>query len=151
VRAKETKVSKDEQAGRREDEKKAAVSLVERDDGRMLCVWNQRYNGWSLPGGMVEPNESVEAGQERELKEETGLQTIARTLVFDGEHGIKTAHARGRASRVYLFRIVAHGEPRQVESGCPIAWKTRTEFLAESPFAMFYERVFKAVPMRGGM
>jgi ADP-ribose pyrophosphatase YjhB (NUDIX family) len=131
-----------------EQVKCAAVSLVELD-GRMLCVWNRRYGGWSLPGGMVEPGETIEAGQERELKEETGLQTIARTLVFDGEHGIETAHERGRASRVYLFRVVAHGEPRQVEDGCPIAWKTLDEFLAESPFASFYRRVFESVPVRG--
>jgi ADP-ribose pyrophosphatase YjhB (NUDIX family) len=125
--------------------RRAAVSLIERD-GRMLCVWNRRYGGWSLPGGMVERGELVESGQERELREETGLETVKRELVFEGEHGIKSAHKRGRASRVCLFRVVASGEPRQMENGCPIAWKTREEFLAESPFASFYRGVFESVP-----
>ena len=41
---------------------RAAVSYVERSDGRILCVWNSRYGGWTLPGGKVEEGETVEAG-----------------------------------------------------------------------------------------
>jgi NADH pyrophosphatase NudC (nudix superfamily) len=51
----------------------AAVSYIERQDGRLLCVWNQRYEGWSLPGGMVEDGESPEQALGRELREETSL------------------------------------------------------------------------------
>src|SRR5208337_2707287 len=46
---------------------RAAVSYVERSDGRILCVWNSRYGGWTLPGGKVEEGETVEAAQAREL------------------------------------------------------------------------------------
>lgn len=45
-------------------------------DGRALCIrWS---NGdWSLPGGGVEPDESVYAAAEREVREETGLDVRA--------------------------------------------------------------------------
>jgi 8-oxo-dGTP pyrophosphatase MutT (NUDIX family) len=50
-------------------------------DGRALCIgWP---NGdWSLPGGGVEPDESVHAAAEREVREEAGLDVRA-TEVLD--------------------------------------------------------------------
>lgn len=122
--------------------KYAAVSLVERDDRRILCVWNRRYGGWAMPGGMVEPGETAEDTQRRELREEAGVETVMAERVFEGEHGIRAAEDHDRARRIVLFRVTIQGEPREMESGCPVAWKTREEFLSESPFAPIYKRVF---------
>jgi 8-oxo-dGTP diphosphatase len=124
---------------------KAAVSLVEREDGRCLAVWNRRYHGWSLPGGKVESGETLEVAQARELEEETGMLTSERELVYDGPTCVETATDRGR--HVYLFRVEATGEPREMEAGSPVQWMTREEFLAASPFAEFYQKAFAAVPM----
>ena len=124
--------------------RRAAVSLVLHADGqRMLCVWNKRYGGWALPGGMVEDGETVEAAQARELLEETGLDTLLATPVYDGPHGLKVDSTRG--SHVHLFLVEARGLPRAVEEGCPVDWLTPAEFLAASPFAPFYEIVFEAI------
>jgi 8-oxo-dGTP diphosphatase len=125
---------------------RAAVSIVERDDGLLLCVWNRRYSGWSLPGGLVEDGETVEQAQARELREETSLETVARELVYDGPTGL--AHAASRAGHVTIFRVLVKGEPRESEPGCPIRWLARAEFLASSPFAPLYRRVFAKLPER---
>ena len=116
----------------------AAVSLIERSDGRILCVWNRRYLGWSLPGGKVEPGETNGQAQERELKEETGLETLSRKSLYRGPHNGATVH---------VFLITTRGQPRVMEKGCPVAWLSREEFLAESPFADFYRELFANRPL----
>jgi len=133
------------------ESKCAAVSLVEGPDDRILCVWNTRYGGWAMPGGMVETGETAEEAQRRELREEVGVETVSAERVYEGEHGIQAAENRDRARRIVLFRVAVEGEPRQTEPGCPVAWKTRAEFLAESPFAVFYVRVFALVPPKSSL
>lgn len=126
------------------EEKYAAVSLVERADGRILCVWNQRYGGWSLPGGMMEPGETAEQAQCRELEEETGLCTTGRCVLYHGPHGMP--YKPGRASAVIVYRVWAHGQPREREPGCPVTWLRREEFVTQSPFGQLYKQIFGAWP-----
>lgn len=124
----------------------AAVAYIEDPEGKLLCVWNRRYNGWSLPGGKVEEGETIDAACRRELEEETGMLVRFIDPLYQGEHGIKVEGSRG--SYVNIFRVEAFGEPREMEEGCPVRWLTRAEFLASSPFASFYEKVFAAIPPR---
>jgi len=124
----------------------AAVSLIlDHSDGepRLLCVWNHRYNGWAMPGGKVEPGESPQDAQKRELEEETGMLTERAHLLYCGPHDIQAEVIRreGRAAVVYVFAVTAFGEPREMEEGCPVAWMTTQAFLAQSPFKSFYEPV----------
>jgi len=121
----------------------AAVSVIERDIKgitKLLCVWNQRYMGWSLPGGLVEPDETPRDAQERELREETDLVTASSVLIFVGPHGGKVIP--GRASIVHVFLVIAACEPIQQEEGCPITWLTPEEFVKQSPFGEFYGKLF---------
>lgn len=117
----------------------AAVSLIEKD-GKLLCVYNRRYEGWTLPGGLVEEGETSEQGQERELREETGLCTKSARLAWSGIHA--GPEKEGRASIVDIYIVEAEGQPEPVEPGCPIHWMTRDEFLAKCPFAETYKRIF---------
>ncbi len=52
------------------------VSTVVLDEGgdRILLQKRADFRNWSLPGGRVEPGESVEAAAVREALEETGLE-----------------------------------------------------------------------------
>lgn len=129
-------------------ERKAAVSIiVDRGDGveapRVLCVWNKRYKTWSLPGGKVEDGETPEAAQRRELEEECGMLTQGAHLVHEGPHGLKSD--RGRASAVCVFLVDAIGEPCAIEEGCPVQWMTVVDFLAQSSFGSFYEKVLPGI------
>jgi ADP-ribose pyrophosphatase YjhB (NUDIX family) len=53
--------------------------IVHDERGRLLLVLRGREPGagrWSVPGGRVEPGESLEAAVLREVAEETGLATV---------------------------------------------------------------------------
>jgi 8-oxo-dGTP diphosphatase len=126
--------------------KRAAVALIEELDGRLLCVWNKRYGGWSLPGGLVEEGETVEAACARELVEETGLVAKTMTQIYDGPTHL--VHDVSRAGHVTIFRVEAIGEAREMEEGSPVTRLTREEFLEDSPFEALYARVFASTPMR---
>ena len=121
--------------------RQAAVSLIVNGGGKVLCVWNLRYGGWSLPGGMVEVGETPEQAQRRELLEETGLVTRHAKLVFCGAHGIQALPGKerpGRGSIVNLYLVDPIGEPRVMEEGCVVTWLTVGDFVKGSPFGELY-------------
>src|ERR687886_399427 len=62
----------------------AAGMLVHDDEGRVLMVRPTYKDGWDIPGGYVEPDESPAQAAERELAEELNLhRTPGRLLVVD--------------------------------------------------------------------
>jgi ADP-ribose pyrophosphatase YjhB (NUDIX family) len=52
--------------------------LVQRSEGEVLLQLRRDGRYWSLPGGALEPEESLEDAAQRELREETGL--VAKEL-----------------------------------------------------------------------
>jgi 8-oxo-dGTP pyrophosphatase MutT (NUDIX family) len=56
-------------------------ALVRDANGRVVFVRNRWSDGWVLPGGNVEPGESLREAVGREVREETGLDaTVERPL-----------------------------------------------------------------------
>ena len=116
--------------------RKSAVSWVERD-GLVLVAWNDRFNGWAMPGGMVEPGETLEQAQARELWEETGLRTVEAQLVFRAELHLPPPK-QDRSSDVHFFRVHATGIPRAENDSRPVTWLSWDDLCKWSPFREFY-------------
>ena len=64
----------------------AAVAHIERQDGKMLVVWNKRYGRWAMPGGKVEEGETLADALVREMQEETGLDVEPGRLLYVCDH-----------------------------------------------------------------
>jgi 8-oxo-dGTP pyrophosphatase MutT (NUDIX family) len=77
------------------------VRAVVRDpEGRVLLVRHTYVAGWYLPGGAVDPRESVAEALARELVEETNIRIIGTPRLI----GIYF-NARGRSDHVVLFEV----------------------------------------------
>jgi 8-oxo-dGTP diphosphatase len=63
---------------------------------------------WALPGGFIEPNETLEASARRELLEETGLEVGSLTTL--GTYGDPGRDPRGRTLTI-AFSALTEGLP----------------------------------------
>ena len=107
--------------------KSAVVACVD-DIGRVLLV--KQASGpfageWLLPGGSVEPGESLEQAARRELLEETGYR--ARELRAVGVYDVVSVPPSGFHFLVHLFRAgPLEGTPRP-EPGGELRWAAPAE------------------------
>jgi len=69
-----------------------ALVFITNEAGLLLVEQNYGQNYWSLPGGKVETNETIEQAAVREVKEETGLEVrLLKTIglyLKPGEDGL---------------------------------------------------------------
>ena len=102
-------------------------AVVHDAEGRLLVVRRAREPGlgrWSIPGGRLEPGETVEAGVAREVREETGLVVRVGRLV--GRPRIP-----GPGGAVYDVAdhaaVVTGGELRAGDDAAEARWVTGAE------------------------
>ena len=62
----------------------SVAGAVVREDGRILAIRRHDNGAWEAPGGVLELDETVEAGLVREIREETGVEAepVALTGVY---------------------------------------------------------------------
>ncbi|MCV7356364.1 NUDIX hydrolase [Mycolicibacterium fluoranthenivorans] len=99
----------------------SVAGIVVRDDGRVLVIKRDDNGHWEAPGGVLELDESFEAGVQREVLEETGLEVAVERLT-----GVYKNLTHGIVALVYRCRPAA-GEPHATDEAREIRWMTKEE------------------------
>ncbi len=89
------------------------VEVVIVDDGKVLLMRRQDFDVWGLPGGYIDPGESVAEAALREVQEETGLEVELIYLI--GMYSFRRWLNRGYHFAAFMARPVA-GALRPQES-----------------------------------
>jgi len=99
----------------------SVAGIVVRDDGRVLVIKRDDNGHWEAPGGVLELDESFDAGVKREVLEETGLEVTVERLT-----GVYKNLTHGIVALVYRCRPTG-GEPHTTEEAREIRWMTKEE------------------------
>ena len=82
------------------------------NDGRLLMVRRASRRGrgnWQVPGGFIEPDETIECAVVREVAEEAGV-----TAEVKGVLGVRNRYDPDVGNSMYIVLLLApvHGEPK---------------------------------------
>ena len=94
----------------------SVAAAIVNESGQLLAVCRRDNGHWEPPGGILELDETIQAGLVREVQEETGVQVEPVAL-----SGVYKNMRRGIIALVFRCRIVT-GEPQPTAEAEQIAW-----------------------------
>ncbi|WP_329208684.1 NUDIX domain-containing protein [Streptomyces sp. NBC_00683] len=106
----------------------SVAGVVVREDGRLLAIRRADNGTWELPGGVLELDETPEAGVQREVLEETGIHVEVDELT-----GVYKNTMRGIVALVFRCKPAGGSERTSCESTA-VDWLTPdevTEWMSE--------------------
>ena len=123
------------------------LGYLEKDDRILLGLREDRpskiyRNQWDLPGGQIEPGETIEEALGREFLEETGL-TIVHAHLIEAYHN--SDPDEGAPGLCLLYRIEKAAGEIQAASDLQVlefVEKSRIEKLQLSPWSKYFLREY---------
>ena len=116
----------------------SVAGVVVRDDGRILAIQRRDNQSWEPPGGVLELDETFEAGVRREVFEETGVAIEVERLT-----GVYKNMRRDVVALVFRCRPLGIGL-RSTSEAVRVAWLTVDE-IAQNMTAAYSVRVTDAL------
>ncbi len=116
----------------------SVAAVVTDDEGRVLVIQRRDNGKWQIPGGILELDESPQAGARREVLEETGVQIDPYRLT-----GVYKNNAVGVVALVFRG-VVIGGQAGPTEESAAVEWWEPARVEAEMD-EMFAIRVLDAL------
>ncbi|TWG03178.1 ADP-ribose pyrophosphatase YjhB (NUDIX family) [Streptomyces brevispora] len=120
----------------------SVAGVVVREDGRLLSIRRADNGTWELPGGVLELDETPEAGVVREVLEETGIHVEVDELT-----GVYKNTTRGIVALVFRCKPSGGTERTSAES-VAVEWLTQ-EQITERMSEVYAIRLLDAVDGAG--
>ena len=108
---------------------RVAVNAVIERDGRVLLARRRDIGWWNLPGGGVEPGESITEGLQRELREEIGAEAEIVRLA-----GVYSKPQKSEVVLVFLCRLPTDQESalQTTEEVSELGWFAGSELPSDT-------------------
>ncbi len=127
--------------------KQAVCLILDAADGHVVCVSRRNSTTqWGLPGGKVDPDESVINAVQREVREEIGL-SVSRTRLVPIYAGICRGDVDFWVTTFYADGLIVDVESLQAEEGLTIQAMPKSVLLdaRSTPFVDYNLNVFEAL------
>lgn len=128
-----------------------AGGLVEDGQGNFLAIREQGMTSFKLPGGHIEVGESIEAAVQREVWEETGINTR-----FESVLGFATKHPYrfGKSNAYFVCKLTPLDTNIAIQDTDEIAeamWLSIDEFVADERQSLFNRQLVGALAGKSGL